>query len=79
MESQYRLTAATKDTPAHDVFPLDCVGHQATLPELKKAHRQRVQEKRDELAGALRISSGLHATSRRRTQRRKKPAMKKSH
>lgn len=79
MESQYRQTAATKELPAHDVFPLECVGHQPTLPELKKAHRLRVREKRDELAGALRISSGLRPAGRRITQRRKKSAVKESH
>ena len=34
----------------HEVFPLDCIGHQPTMPELKKAHRERVAEKRNVLA-----------------------------
>lgn len=34
----------------HDVFPLECVGHQPTLPELKRAHRKRIEAKKKELA-----------------------------
>ena len=75
IESSRRQKAAISGTPAHDVFPLDCIGHQPSLPELKKAHRDRVREKRAELAGALRISSGLRP-GRRTTQRRKKTAGK---
>lgn len=73
IESSRRQEAAASGTAekAHDVFPLDCIGYQPTLPELKKAHRIRVQAKRAELAGALRISSGLRP-GRRTTQRRKK-------
>jgi hypothetical protein len=40
---------------AHDVFPLECIGHQPQMPELKKAHRKRVQQKRAEL-GAVKIN-----------------------
>jgi hypothetical protein len=29
-----------------EVFQLECLGHQATMPELKRAHRQRILEKR---------------------------------
>ena len=36
-----------------DVFPLDCIGHQPTMPELKRAHRQRVQEKQEALHKAI--------------------------
>jgi hypothetical protein len=73
IESQQRLKAVTAGVPAHDVFPLECIGHQPTLPELKKAHRLRVKEKRAELAGILRIKSAseLRPGGRRRTQRRK--------
>jgi hypothetical protein len=73
IESVRRQEAAASGSAAkpHDVFPLDCIGYQPTLPELKKAHRLRVREKRADLAGALRISSGL-GPSRRTTQRRKK-------
>lgn len=86
MESERRYLAAglsgkTKLT-AHDVFPLECIGHQPTLPELKKAHRLRVREKRVELAAALHMSSGLRPGRREGhrsvTQRRKKTAMEKS-
>ena len=48
MESTQRI-AAVKSGNTHDVFPLECIGHQPSLPELKKAHRKRVAEKRDEL------------------------------
>lgn len=64
-----RETAATKGLPAHDVFPLECIGHQPSLPELKKAHRDRVREKRKDLEGALRFNTSFRAT-RRRTQKR---------
>jgi hypothetical protein len=60
-----RVTAAQNGTPAHDVFPLECIGYQPTLPELKKAHRLRVREKRKELEGALRIQSSFRITRRR--------------
>jgi hypothetical protein len=40
---------------AHDVFPLECIGHQPQMPELKKAHRKRVQQKRAEV-GAMKIN-----------------------
>jgi hypothetical protein len=76
IESQRRLAAVKAGTPAHDVFPLDCIGHQPTLPELKKAHRMRVREKRAELQGALAVESSLGPPSRSRrrsrSQRRKK-------
>jgi len=39
----------------HDVFPLDCIGHQPTLPELKKSHRERYAAKKQELQKALRF------------------------
>jgi hypothetical protein len=29
-------------TPLKEAFPLDCVGHQPTMPELKRAHRSRL-------------------------------------
>jgi hypothetical protein len=64
MEATRRQTAAAKDQPAHDVFPLECLGHQPSLPELKKAHRERVREKQKELRGALRFQSGVRMTRR---------------
>jgi hypothetical protein len=54
LETDRRAAAATAATTAtaYDVFPLECIGHQPQLPELKKAHRKRVQQKRAELTGA---------------------------
>jgi hypothetical protein len=67
MEATRRATAVVKGLEAHDVFPLECIGHQPSLPELKKAHRERVKEKRKELIGALRRQdSGIRVTRRRR-------------
>jgi hypothetical protein len=60
--TQRRKAAAAKDPQPRTVFPLECAGHQPTLPELKKAHRERVQEKRRELVGALRPASGVRMT-----------------
>lgn len=50
-----RRAAAAGSSAAHDVFPLECIGHQPQMPELKKAHRKRVQQKRAEL-GAVKIN-----------------------
>lgn len=74
MEAEKRITAVLSGAPAHDVFPLECIGHQPTMPELKKAHRERVREKRVDLQGALRLqrlSSAVRprAKTRRRRQR----------
>lgn len=66
MESERRKEAAVKGAAPHEVFTLDCVGHQPSMPELKKAHRERVVEKRKELENALRVSSGFRVTRRRR-------------
>jgi len=52
LESSSRAVA----TSHHDVFPLECVGHQPQMPELKRAHRQRVREKRKELAHIFGVS-----------------------
>jgi hypothetical protein len=65
MEFTSRIAAVEKGYPAHDVFPMDCIGHQPTMPELKKAHRERVREKRDELKRALRINSNFRMTRRK--------------
>jgi len=70
LESARRQTAVVQHQPAHDVFPLECVGHQPSLPELKKAHRERVREKQKELRGALRYQSGVRLTRKRRRQTR---------
>ena len=69
-EHARRINAAIKGLPAHDVFPLDCIGHQPTMPELKKAHRDRVREKKKELAGALRIQ-GSEGVAVRKTRKRR--------
>lgn len=66
LETSRRSAVAATGGEAHDVFPLECIGHQPTMPELKKAHRQRVLEKRKDLAGALRIQSAVRPASRRR-------------
>jgi hypothetical protein len=62
-----RKAAGAPTTQPRTVFPLECAGHQPSLPELKKAHRERVQEKRKELVGALRRKdSGVRMTRKRR-------------
>ncbi len=66
IEAKSRRVAAKKHTPPAEVFPMTCIGHQPTMPELKKAHRQRVQEKRDELAAVLRMKSSPRFTRKRR-------------
>jgi hypothetical protein len=71
LDATRRDAAAAAGAPAHDVFPLECVGHQPTMPELKKAHRARVTAKRKELVKALRVES----TVRRSRHRRKAPTI----
>jgi hypothetical protein len=70
-EQAARVNAVAKGLPAHDVFPLDCVGHQPTMPELKKAHRDRVREKKKDLAGALQIRGSDGLGPRRSRKQRK--------
>lgn len=70
LEASRRTVAAATGAPAHDVFPLECVGHQPSLPELKKAHRERVKAKRKELIGALRAESSFRS---RRSRKNKAP------
>jgi len=55
-------TASGGQIPAHDVFPLDCIGHQPTMPELKKAHRERVKERKKGLLKALRIQDSYRVS-----------------
>jgi len=69
-ENAQRTNAVEKGLPAHDVFPLECIGHQPTMPELKKAHRDRVRDKKKELMGALRIQ-GSNLVTIRRSRKRK--------
>ena len=70
MEAEKRITAVLSGAPAHDVFPLECIGHQPTMPELKKAHRERVREKRVDLQGALRLQRLSSAVRPRAKTRR---------
>jgi hypothetical protein len=53
-EMEGRAAVANGKGSPHDVFPLECIGHQPSIPELKKAHRNRVAEKRKDLVKALR-------------------------
>ena len=76
LESTRRRSAAAGGASPEDiraVFPLECIGHQPSMPELKKAHRDRVREKRKELEKALRLQESLTVRpalpSRRRTRR----------
>jgi len=61
MEHATREAAVKNKKEAHDVFPLTCMGHQPTMPELKKAHRERVKAKRKELLDALRFQDSFRA------------------
>ena len=45
-----RLSEMARGENTYDIFPIECIGHQPTMPELKRAHRKRVREKRAELA-----------------------------
>jgi hypothetical protein len=73
LEKMKREEAAASDgkIQAHDVFPLDCIGHQPSMPELKKAHRDRVREKKKDLVGALRIQNSERFTRKIRRDRRR--------
>jgi len=70
-EQAARINAVKRGLPAHDVFPLDCLGHQPTMPELKKAHRDRVRDKKRDLAGALQIR-GSEGVGLRRSRKQRK-------
>ena len=48
VEKQYRLYKEALRTGAQ-IIPKICLGHQPQMPELKRAHRKRVLEKREEL------------------------------
>ena len=81
MESERRASAVLQGVSAHDVFPLECIGHQPTMPELKKAHRERVREKRANLQGALRLqrlSSGVRATRRQQKRKQRSQTLRRS-
>jgi hypothetical protein len=64
IEAALRRNAVEEGAAAHDVFPLECVGHQPSMPELKKAHRNRVREKRAELVDALQVAGTSEAIVR---------------
>ena len=51
LEAERRKRAVTHPNERKRInpFPKTCVGHQPQMPELKKAHRKRVAEKREEL------------------------------
>jgi len=66
-----RREAAVHGSKDYDIFPTECLGHQPTMPELKKAHRDRVLEKKKELLKALRMQESFVG------QRRKKKAFTK--
>lgn len=65
LEMTRRTAAAKGKIPPHDVFPLDCIGHQPTIPELKKAHRTRVAEKRKNLSKALKFQDSFRVSRRK--------------
>jgi len=54
-EQKVSVASKTGTLTIDDVFPKTCIGHQPTMPELKKAHRDRVAEKKKDLTKALRI------------------------
>jgi hypothetical protein len=68
LEVTRRNRGIAKGEAPHDVIPLECVGHQPSMPELKRAHRARVREKKKELAVALRFKASVRIT---RKQKRK--------
>jgi hypothetical protein len=67
-ESSRRLAALKQKLPLSEVFPLECIGHQPTMPELKRAHRDRVADKRDELKAALKIDDAFKLTRRSKSK-----------
>lgn len=81
IETARRRTAAATasgDSEAlHDVFPLECIGHQPSMPELKRAHRDRVREKRKELEKALRLQESFTVRARSPMQRKTRKAARR--
>ncbi len=69
LESTRRKVAVATGKPAQEVFPLECIGHQPSMPELKKAHRERVVAKREELAKALRYQNTPRFSMTRKRRR----------
>ena len=66
LEVARRNRGIAKGEAPHDVIPLECVGHQPSMPELKRAHRARVREKKKELATALRFKDSIRVTRKKR-------------
>lgn len=70
LEQSRRTAAAAAGSTieAHDVFPLDCIGHQPTMPELKRAHRERVRDRKKGLLKALRIQDSYRVSRKAKKQ-----------
>jgi len=73
LEAARRKAAVEGKAAPHDVFPLECIGHQPTMPELKKAHRVRIMEKKKDLIKALRMQESARFSRRRPLRQRKRP------
>jgi hypothetical protein len=75
LEQSRRAAAAAPGSKieAHDVFPLDCIGHQPTMPELKRAHRERVRERKKGLLKALRIQDSYRVSRKANKVKAAKP------
>jgi hypothetical protein len=69
LEVEGRRTAVANGKKPEEVFPMDCIGHQPTMPELKKAHRERVAEKREELTKVLRLQNSPRFSATRKRRR----------
>lgn len=78
LESERRRSAAGNGVEAaREVFPMDCIGHQPSMPELKKSHRDRVREKRKELEKALRLQESFTVRAPLQVQRRTRKAVRR--
>jgi len=69
LETANRRKAVSTGKKPEEVFPLECIGHQPTMPELKKAHRERVAEKREELTKVLRLQNSPRFSATRKRRR----------
>ena len=65
LEASRRAAAVKGEIPMAEAFPMECIGHQPTMPELKKAHRERVAERQAALLHALRIHESFVGRPRR--------------
>jgi len=66
IDMEYAQRSKKRAVP-EEVFQLECLGHQATMPELKRAHRQRIQEKRLEKISDLHVTPILKGKKSRKT------------